>query len=256
MQRQASDPFSAFAYGRLRVNDFQLFQPGLSASIRGSVIHSTLNYLYADKPSQSDIHRWSDEKWLDRIETSAHRSLAKYARHADPALRRIIEMERQRIAQMLMRFGLEERRRNNFRVAMIEQELDYCNFGVRLSLRVDRVDRLDDDSLLIIDYKTGAEKALLNREGNLNDLQLMVYALAMAETVGGLALINLDSRKISFKRAGEADDWQACLSGWTRDTEATIKSFGRGDASVNMALSTEQARPLNVLSRFEELRRE
>lgn len=255
VQRQASNPFAAFAYGRLRVNDLQPFQPGLSAAIRGSVIHNTLSRVYADKPSQADMRRLSDQEWFERIDTSAQRSLARHIRHADPALRKIIALERQRIAAMLMRFNLEERQRDNFRVTMIEQAFDYCNFGVRLSLRVDRVDRLDDDSLLIIDYKTGAEKNLINREGNLHDLQLMVYALVMAGTVGGLALINLDSRKISFRRTEQADDWQARLSDWTRDTEAAIKSLGLGYASVNMVLTTEQARPLNVLSRFEELRR-
>lgn len=256
VQQQSSDPFAAFAYGRLRVKDLQQFQPGLSASLRGSMIHNTLSHIYAGKPSQSDIQRWGDAEWLERIETAARRSMTRHARHADPALHRIIELERRRIAQILMRFSVEERNRENFRIEMIEQEFDYGNFGVRLSLRVDRVDRMDDESLLIIDYKTGAEKALLNRDGNLRDLQLMVYALVMADKVGGVGLMNLDSRKISFKRTKVADDWHECLAGWTRETEATIKSLGRGDARVNMALNTEQARPLNVLSRFEELRRE
>lgn len=256
VQRQASDPFAAFACGRLRVNVFQLFEPGLSASMRGSVIHKTLSLLYADKPSQAEIRQWNDAAWLERIETAAKRSLARYAGHADPALRRIITLECRRIAQMLMQFSVAERERDNFRIAMIEQNLDYSHFGVRLSLRVDRVDRLDAGGLLIIDYKTGAEKGLLDRDGNLRDVQLMVYALAMDETVAGLGLMNLDSRHINFKRTQATDAWQECLDGWTRDTEAIIKRLGRGEAGVNMALNTEQARPLNVLSRFEELRRE
>jgi probable DNA repair protein len=255
VQRQALEPFGAFAYGRLRVGDLQPFQPGLSASIRGSAIHGALSHLYADMPSQSEIACWNEGEWATRIETASGAALLKYERHADTALRKIIQLERRRIRQILQQFAREELARDVFRIVMIEQELEYFDFGVRLGLRVDRVDRLDDGSLLIIDYKTGAEKALLDRDGNPRDLQLVVYTLAIPESIGGVALINLDSRKISFKGAGAGDDWQERLLSWRNAAEQAIQGIARGDARVNIALNTDEGRPLNVLSRFEELRR-
>jgi hypothetical protein len=255
VQRQALEPFGAFAYGRLRVGDLQPFQPGLSASIRGSAIHGALSHLYADMPSQSEIACWGEGEWATRIEAASNATLLKYERHADTALRKIIQLERRRIRQILQQFAREELARDVFRIVMIEQELEYFDFGVRLGLRVDRVDRLDDGSLLIIDYKTGAEKALLDRDGNPRDLQLVVYTLAIPESIGGVALINLDSRKISFKGAGAGDDWQERLLSWRNAAEQAIQGIARGDARVNIALNTDEGRPLNVLSRFEELRR-
>jgi len=262
VQRQVSDPFSAFAFGRLRVSELSLFQSGLSASIRGSAVHNALSHVYANKPSQSDIRSWDQQEREKFSEESAVRALSGFIRHANPSLRRIIEMERSRIRQLLMQFFIAETEREEFQVVLVEQDLPYSGNGVVLQLRVDRVDRLDDGSLLIIDYKTGAEKALLNRQGELHDLQLMVYAiavpediLAMSNGIGGLTLINLNSGKISLKGTRRDSEWPTSFARWTLDTEAAIKGIATGDARVNIAQTTEQGRALNVLSRFEELRR-
>ena len=255
VQRQSSDPFSAFAYGRLRIGELPLFQPGLSASMRGSAIHRALSSLYRGLPDLADIAAWSDDERRRRARTAAEQSLVKLAKHADPVLRKIIDLEGARVQKMLVRFVTEEIAREPFRVAMIEQALIYERFGVRLDLRVDRVDMLENGGALVIDYKTGAEKSLLNRHGELNDLQLIIYALALSENIDGLALINLDSRKISYKAAIGGDAWDANFSAWTEVAEAAVQRLAAGDARVHIALPTDKGRPLNVLSRFEELRR-
>lgn len=255
VQRQAIDPFAAFAIGRLRVAEIQAYQPGLSASIRGSAMHGALSLLYADMPSQSQIAGWSEDERDGRIAKASEAALVQYEWRAGAALRRMIQLERRRIRRILLEFAGEELNRDDFAIVMVEKKLEYAGFGVRLGLRVDRVDRLADGSLLVIDYKTGAEKALLDRDGNLRDLQLVVYTLALPEPIGGVALINLDSSKISFKGAGADDDWPERLLSWRKDAEQAIQGIARGDAQVNIALTTNEGRPLNVLSRFEELRR-
>jgi len=90
----------------------------------------------------------------------------------------------------------------------------------------------------------------------------MVYAiavpediLAMSNGIGGLTLINLNSGKISLKGTRRDSEWPTSFARWTLDTEAAIKGIATGDARVNIAQTTEQGRALNVLSRFEELRR-
>jgi ATP-dependent helicase/nuclease subunit B len=257
VQRQSRDPFSAFAYGRLRINELQSFQAGLSARIRGSAIHSALSELYAGRPSRSDLLALSDDEWRQRISHASKRSLLFYERHADPALRKLIQLEQRRIEKILYRFVAEELSRESFCVAMVEEQLEYDGHGIRLSLRVDRVDRLPDQSLLIIDYKTGAAKNLFNRAGDLYDLQLIVYALALQDefSISGIAIFNLDTRTISFKASEPGDKWQEQFSRWSAVANAAIQALARGDARINMHLSTEDARPLNLLSRFEELRR-
>jgi probable DNA repair protein len=258
VQRQATDPFSAFAFGRLRVSDLLHFQPGLSPMIRGNAIHNALSDLLGHHPSQSDMQSRSDDEWAGHAAAAARRSLVRYERHADDALRQIIQLEHRRIEQILTRFVAAESSRENFQVMMTEQELEFVGHGVQLGLRVDRVDLMDDGSITIIDYKTGTEKAPANRAGDINDLQLVVYALALQaeHAIGGIVIINLDTRKISYKPGSQPDNWAASYSRWSAEAVETIAALSRGGADVNASLSTDQARTLNVLSRFEELRRD
>ena len=59
-----------------------------------------------------------------------------------------------------------------------------------------------------------------------------------------------------MKVARQDDDWVERYTRWSAETDAAIFGIASGDARVNLNLSTDQARPLNVLSRFEELRRD
>jgi hypothetical protein len=133
-------------------------------------------------------------------------------------------------------------------------------------LRADRLDQLDDGSLMIIDYKTGAAKGFLNMEGEPADLQLIVYADAVQQPVGGLMLINIDSRAITYKGAGwrvlagawqrdDADTWSARLTEWKAMVHRAVDGIAAGDARINLSLSAGQARKLQILSRQEELKR-
>jgi hypothetical protein len=136
-------------------------------------------------------------------------------------------------------------------------------YGVDLELRVDRIDRLADGSLLIADYKTGAVKSLLTKDGQPKELQLVVYASAIDESVGGLVLVNVDSREIVYRGAGRSSEWDrsppelwdARLGGWKRLVDDALARLAGGDVRLNAARTTLESRPLNVLSRIEEIKR-
>src|SRR5690606_33480801 len=105
--------------------------------------------------------------------------------------------------------------------------------GVPPALRVDRLDRLGDDSLLVIDYKTGEEQPFLDRNGEPTDLQLVVYAAALAEPVGGLANVQLRPSGIRYRAVGASVEWSqleaaACqvrLGEWKRPVAGTIEAL-------------------------------
>ena len=153
--------------------------------------------------------------------------------------------------------------RAEFQVCEVESEVTYTRGAINLSLRVDRMDQLADGSLLIIDYKTGAAKNFLNRDGEPLDLQLVVYADALQQQVGGLSLINIDSRLINYKGAGgsiswdpdKGENWDARLAAWKAQVHQAVDEIAAGDVRVNLQLTSAQARPLQILSRQEELKR-
>ncbi|MFQ5982859.1 MAG: PD-(D/E)XK nuclease family protein, partial [Woeseiaceae bacterium] len=263
VQRQARNPFSAFAFGRLGIAEIDSVVSGLSPKMRGSLLHAALHALYADKPSQADIRQWIGSDARNRISDAVEKALKRYRWQADAVLRRILALEQDRLCDILYEFVVAETGRSTFQVESVERDLDYHQFGVRLKIRPDRVDRLADDSLLIADYKTGLKKNLLDRSGDIKDLQLAVYACAHNDNVGALALINVGSRSIDYDSAGGSEEWDAKradqwpdrLRAWRERVARATQQIAAGDVRINLNLKTADARPLNILCRFEEKRR-
>lgn len=261
VQQQFDEPFSAFVHGRLGVRTVDAFCPGLPPRIRGSIIHSALYNLLASKPSQDQIRAWSTGESERNVGSAIDSALGRHIRHADAVIMRILGLERTRLRNLLHRFLAEECARADFFVAELEHQLQYERFGVRLSLRVDRVDRLADGRQLVIDYKTGAPKHFLRQDGELKDVQLVVYADALGSDVGGLLFVNVDSRAIIYRGVGggwneaEAEEWPRTLQHWRAEVHQALKSLAAGDVRINTVQSPAEARQLAILSRIEEQRR-
>jgi probable DNA repair protein len=265
VQLQRVDPFAAFARGRLGIRDIQSIEAGLPAALKGSVAHRILHTMFGGKPDSAAIAAWSEQEIADLIDRSSAGVIVPIARQLGPLHRRLLDLERERLGGILTEFIKAERDRSQFAIDSVEKEIDIDMHGVKLQLRIDRIDRLADNSLLVLDYKTGQAKSLLNRDGELNDLQLVVYATAIAREnrgpIGGIALVNLDSRAISYKGTGGSvswdakrrDNWDQRLSSWFGLVDDAIRGLAAGDARVNVSQPPAQARSLALLSRFAEL---
>ena len=263
VQLQTVEPIAAFVYGRLGVRRPAAIESGIAPSVRGAIMHNALQTLFAGHPAQSDVRRWDAAGIAQRLGSAVDSAMAEHLRHADTTYTRLLSLERARLFRLLRNFIAEEIERPEYAVAEVEKSVDFSAFGVRLKLRIDRLDRLADGSLLVIDYKTGMPKNLLNRDGDPLDLQLIVYADALQETIGGLALINLDSRAISYKGTGGSvewdvarrDQWPQRLATWRGEVHQALRDIAAGDVRINLQLSAEAGRYLNILSRLEEHKR-
>lgn len=264
VQLQRTEPFSAFAVGRLGVRELDPFVPGLNPGLRGSILHSALERLYADRPDRDALRQWSAEERTARVETAVNGALARVEREADAVLRRVLFLERQRMRLLLNDVIASDADRSPFSIANVEERLDFRHAGVRLTLRADRIDQLEDGSLLIIDYKTGRVRPLMDRAGDAADLQLAVYAAAVDGPVGGLSLMHVNRREILHRAAGasidilrpmDPDQWRATLARWKAEVLRLIEGIARGDARVNLRGDTERHWQLNVLCRAAEEKR-
>lgn len=260
---QWSEPFAAFAYGRLGVRDLERFQSGLPASLRGTVMHDALFELLRERPSQRSVAEWSDVDRRQRIDRAVDRALLRTERYADSVLRRLLALERLRLRVVIAAFLQEEIGRSPFQVDRVEEKIEFAHAGVRLALRADRIDRLPDGSLLIVDYKTGMPKNLLGKDGDPIAPQVVVYAAACRESVGGLALINISRRLIEYKGVGGSvewgnippQDWEETLRRWKGQVLDAIEAIAKGDVRIRLHPGAVQHRQLAVLSRVEEERR-
>ena len=258
IQNQLVDPIAAFIGGRLGVRVLDEQARGLTPLQRGNLIHDALYRLYVDKPARDDIGAWSDAP--ARISRAIDGAFAWHERDADPVLLQLLTLERRRVAGLLSEFIALDVQREPFAVADVERKLELAESGVIIELRIDRIDRLPDGRVVIIDYKTGAEKKFLDGQGNPREIQLVAYACALGEPVAALALANVDSRSVGFHGVGEGfaddDDWPAKLENWSGLVRAACVGLSRGDVGIDARQSVDDARALNLLSRFTELRNE
>ncbi len=259
INQQMSEPFSAFAYGRLGIRWLQAFTAGIAPNIRGSLVHEALFKLYEQQPTQIDIRAWDAEELKERISAAVEHAFQRHERHADSVLRQLFRLERRRTESLLDGVVAVDRERVPFSVSTVERSIEGLIGPLRISLRGDRIDELENADIVILDYKTGATKKFLT-SGEPKDMQLVVYACITDRQVAGLGLFNVDSKLIGIDGAGPAiadiDDWQDALDRWKEQVHIAASEIAAGDVRINSVQAGRDARPLNLLSRFPEIKRE
>ena len=258
VQRQLSEPFSAFAYGRLGVQPLDRQALGVPPSLRGQLVHDALFRLYQALPSATTLRETADDALQDSVRQAVDGAMQRHERNSDPVLSRLLGLERARIESILVAFVKLDRERADFEVAAIEGELEFRRGPLRLRLRFDRIDRFPDGNVEIIDYKTGRARKLLKRDGSVEEAQLFVYAEACAEPVVAVALANIDARETGFSGAGrgytDEADWPELLEAIGEEIARACDEFIAGDVRLIERQGAAKARRLNLLSRYTELR--
>ncbi|MDH3747612.1 MAG: PD-(D/E)XK nuclease family protein [Gammaproteobacteria bacterium] len=259
INRQFTDPFSAFAFGRLGVRWLPAFKVGIAANVRGNLLHAALCTLYSDKPTHADICSWSDDEEQNRVDQAIDAAFKAHERYADSVLQQLFMLERRRSKTLLRAVVNVDRQRAGFSIGSIENEIQATLESIHLNLRCDRIDRLDDGQLIILDYKTGKTRKFLT-SGEPNDWQLIVYACVVDAEIAGLGLFNVDSKHTMIDGAGPAlthiENWKQSLQRWQREVLAAAADIAAGDVRLNVVQNSRDARPLSLLSRFAEIRRE
>lgn len=259
IDRQIAEPFAAFAYGRLGVEQLEPFAEGLTPLMRGTLIHDALRNLYSDCPTQAVIRRWGTTELEQRIERAVRGAAARHRIAAGLTLERLLDYEEVRVRRLLARVVEFDLSRAPFAIASVEGELESRSGGLSLSLRHDRIDAAEDGRLIVLDYKTGSEKRFLHK-GEPGSYQLVLYAMAAQAEVEALGLYNVDSLQVGVDGYGESingkDDLAARLAEWTATVRYAARTFVEGDVRLNLVQGSRDARPLALLSRYEERIRE
>ena len=213
---QSQCPFKAFATARLGAADWEPAEVGLTPQQRGKILHAILGSIWSGPPegirSLDDLKKQDDR--VGFVERHVHRAMREELPMAalERMPRRYLDIEETRLAFLVTEWLVYETKRVAFSVVGTEVDHTIQLAGLTLNLRIDRIDRLNNGSLLVIDYKTSDVSPRAWELPRPEDVQVPLYAgFALKEEPGGLVFAKL-----------RAYDWE--LAGNVADARATLRS--------------------------------
>jgi ATP-dependent helicase/nuclease subunit B len=258
---QSQCAFKAFAAARLAAQSWNPAEPCLTAAQRGQLLHAVLHAIWGGQKTGgirtlNELRKTEnrDAFIADHVRRSIQTELKQAIRERLP--KRYLEMEERRLTFLIHEWLDYELTRVEFTVLQTEAEHTVELDGLSFDLRIDRIDRLSDGTLLVIDYKTGAVTPKSWELPRPDDVQLPLYAsfaLDAEETLGGLTFAKV-RRGDELKFAGHIrNDARATLisslhgtSGlvknklddqkirdWKREIESLVRNFLAGRADVD-----------------------
>ncbi len=250
---QAACPFRAFARHRLTAKNSEAMAFGLTPAQRGSLLHYCLETIWKALRDQKALLALDDAALDDLIARCSVDSLRLLQRQHPHVVigEQTQKLEKARMQKLLRAWMTLEKQRAPFTVALNETRSTLTLAGLPITVRYDRVDALEDDGLLVLDYKT-AKVSVSSWAGERPDEpQVPLYAVANQNKAIGAAFGQVNVDDVSIKglaaRADIApglklpeelskldlpDNWTDVLSHWQKELEALAQEFMSGQAAV------------------------
>jgi ATP-dependent helicase/nuclease subunit B len=227
---QSQCAFKAFALARLGAEGWEPAQAGLTAAQRGRLLHAVLHSIWGGPPHGIRSHAELLLKLSD-LATFVQHHVRTAFREALPAAvgeampHAYLALEETRLVTVVSEWLRFEAERVPFNEARTEVDAAVEIGGLALNLRLDRIDRLSDESLLVIDYKTGNVSPRLWELPRPDDVQLPLYAGfaldSAAKLPGGLVFARVRAGRHEF--AGRVVDASGQLLAGLGSRRALVK---------------------------------
>jgi len=259
LSAQSNCPFKAFATARLGAQGWEPAEAGLTAQQRGKLLHAVLHSIWAGAPlgigSLDELLKLTDrERFVaGHVARAMDKEINAGTRERMP--RRYLKLEEQRLTRLVTAWLNYEATRAAFEVEKTEKDSLINLARLSLDLRLDRLDRLNDGTVLVVDYKSGDVSPKVWELPRPEDVQLPLYAgFALdkeKEALGGLVFAKVRLGHCEF--AGRVGDARATLlptlgagtnlvknpytleelEGWRACVEQLARDFAAGRAEVD-----------------------
>lgn len=204
LEHEAACPARAFVQHRLGATEMPVPAHGIDALARGSITHQALEFFYTAVGGHEQLLALGENGRQQCLDAAIGRAIAEWLPdEADAVLHKLARNEHERQRGLLARFIASECERPGFRILDTEkQEASAAGLPaldrLQLRLRIDRIDELEDGSVLVIDYKTGRQLPGKNKwVGRLYSPQLPLYATLCAAE--GIAFVQITAGKAAWQ---------------------------------------------------------
>ncbi len=188
LREQAICPFRSWASYRLGLDPLPPAEQGLTAAERGTLLHKALE-VFGEQRNEERDSADCDETLNQRIESAVAAALAGISKLTRARVGvGVIGIERLRLASLLEqwhRFELD--RKESFKIVQQEDTQTIEIAGLKLRLRVDRVDEFEDGTRVVVDYKSGRNLSVKDWFADrLIEPQLPLYSLLDTSVRGAM----------------------------------------------------------------------
>ncbi len=259
LKDQAACPFKAFATHRLQAKVTEEYVPGISAALRGSLIHRALELVWKALENHASLIAHSDQELDELVGECIARSFA-ITKDGNQLGARLKQLESERMSKLLHAWLALETQRAAFVVRSNESKKRVMIGDLPINIRFDRIDQLDDGSAFVLDYKTGKVDIRSWAGDRPDEPQVPLYAIANKTDVSGVAFGQLNVDGVAFKglaedtgvapgingvgnpddknaaaiaRLGFPEQWPELINQWRCVLEALAGEFTSGTADVN-----------------------
>jgi len=195
---QSRHPLWAFVKYRLGARQLDDYAQAADPKPRGNFLHHCMELIWRLLPDQAALQQsWEQNRLPALVHQAIVQAADKCLQDYGPVHR---QLEIQRAEHVLHVWLALERDRAPFRIEALEQTVHWREGPLELRVRLDRVDRLADGDLVVMDYKTGAGNITVRndwmRERPVN-VQLPFYAAMLPHAqrqVVALMLVKLHAR--------------------------------------------------------------
>ncbi|MFA5521801.1 MAG: PD-(D/E)XK nuclease family protein [Castellaniella sp.] len=254
LDTQARNPLWAFARYRLGARALPDYARQTDQNMRGLFLHRVMELFWQALPDQTALHTLREQGGMGvQLRSAIQQAAGEWLTSLDPVLR---ALEEERAEDVVSRWLSIELARPPFRIVALEQRESWSQAGLSLDLRIDRIDRMEEDGrLVIIDYKTGGSTpqpyGSWARERPI-ELQLPVYASRASQStddIAALALVRLHARQVDTHGLAQTDvgldglsrpedsrpfagmSWMAVLQHWRTAIGKLAAEFAGGHAA-------------------------
>lgn len=263
IKQQAICPFKAFSEWRLHARELETPLPGLRAKDRGNIVHHVLEIIWAALTSQEALLSIQPSLLDTLISSAIEKALSVHA-DSRSQYKEYLRLEKIRLTQLINEWLALEKIRPPFIIHAQEKREKITLGKLDLSIRIDRIDQLENGKKLIIDYKTGAidsnkwfgdrpEEPQLPLYALMDPIQTVGISFARVAT-GNTGFEGISQHPINIQGIKPTHNWSEKIGEWQTTLYELSEQFYQGIAAVDPKepLKTCQQCALKPLCRINE----
>ena len=243
IKAQSLCPFRAFAEFRLAAPVPEDASFGFDSRERGGFMHEALQKVWNQIRTYEQLLATPQDDLRRIVQGAVDETVTNG--DSGPFHELMSRTERERLEKLICEWlDVERLRKHSFTVETLEQDRFYDFPGLRLRLRVDRLDRLRNGKLVLIDYKSGSQTRGKLKCPRPSEPQLLVYATAVGKDVDGIFFGELTPRQpraVGFSRekifqsqsTEVCKDWDLFLAESQEEVKRLAREFVLGRAAVD-----------------------